>query len=239
MPVALPLAELGDLDLRISTGRVVIGSLQIGDAAASASIKDGKLAIEIGEASFHDGQIQASLSAEMRGPELAASAEAEIDGVPARAALIDLAGIDALDGLGTVSLDLSTAGRSWSELARGLAGTARLSVADGSFADANLVRFGALLGNPAGFSMSGVTAFRSLTGALTIGDGAVSIDELRAEGDGFELGLSGRASLVDASLSRKRDARRAGPGRRRRDRAAGGALPPRRHLAEAGACFPT
>ena len=32
-------------------------------------------------------------------PELAASAEAEIDGVPARAALIDLAGIDALDGL--------------------------------------------------------------------------------------------------------------------------------------------
>ena len=137
-PVALPLAELGDLDLRISTSSVVIGSVRIGDVAASASIKDGKLAIEVGEASFHEGQIQASLSAEMRGDALAASARAEIDGVPARAALVDLAGIDALAGTGSVSLDLSTTGRSWSELVHALAGTAKLSVAEGSFTGANL-----------------------------------------------------------------------------------------------------
>ena len=74
-------------------------------------------------------------------------------------------------------------------------------MADGSFTGADLGRFGALLGNPAGISTSGVTRFHTLTGALTIGGGSVAIDALRAQGDGFQLDLSGRASLADASLT--------------------------------------
>jgi len=83
----------------------------------------------------------------------------------------------------------------------GASGTAKLTVADGTLTGIDVARLAEIASNPLALGdRSGSTAFKLFGGSLTMADGAVTSDDLRAEGSGYAVTLGGKVSLVDASV---------------------------------------
>jgi AsmA protein len=199
-PTRLPL-DASDLDLRLSAGEIIAGAARIGRTAAAVNIDDGKFTLTIGEAQFYGGRAEARLSAAMNDDSLEASGEAKLDEVPTGAALSGLVGLDQLDGKGTLSVNLTARGRTWGEMAASASGTAKVAIADGRLTGIDVVRLGELASNPAAMSEpSGATAFSLISGSLTMSDGSMRSDDLRAEGSGYAVTLGGKVSLLDQTV---------------------------------------
>jgi AsmA protein len=135
--------------------------------------------------------------------------------VPARVALTDLAGIDAIDGTASATLSVRSRGATWGEFARALAGNGAISVRRGTLAGIDLIAVAETMADPLAEPMDtfgGSTAFSNLTATLAIGDGGLAAEDLSMKGAGFDLALSGKGSLINgliegnAELSREPDA---------------------------------
>jgi AsmA protein len=200
VPAAMDLTS-SDLDLRLSAAEVIAGSVRIGRTAAAINVDDGKFTLTVGEAQFYGGRAEARLSAAMDGDVLQTSGEAKLDDVATRAALVGLLGVDAIDGKGAVSIDVTAKGKTWGEIAAGASGTASVAIADGRLSGVDVTRLAEIASNPAALSgRSGSTAFSQLGGTLTMADGAVSSADLRAEGNGYAATFAGKISLEDATV---------------------------------------
>ena len=205
-PVALPMASSCDFDLRISTGEILLGSAELGKAAASVTMKDGRLAIEIGDAEFHGGHVEAQVAGELQDNMLVGTAAAKFDGVPLQQSLAALAGVAPLDGTGSATIAISARGRSWGEFADALAGTAKVSIDNGAVAGIDIAALAGAMkgpGSDAYLPAGGTTAFTTLAATLKLDEGAISTDDLHAEGSGFSVDMAGSASLFSAALDGK------------------------------------
>jgi uncharacterized protein involved in outer membrane biogenesis len=199
-PVFLPLAGLGDLDLRLSTDQVIIGSTLLGRAAVAANAADGKLTITVGDAEFYGGNGEATLSAGMDGGALTASAEIAVDEVPAAAALAGILGASALDATGAASLDLAASGRTWGELAASLTGRGTLTLEGGTLAGIDVAELPGALQAGGEADGSGSTAFTAASATLQFAGLSVASTDIHAEGAAFALDLAGKASLADPAI---------------------------------------
>ncbi len=199
-PAAMHLPA-GDVDLRLSAADVVAGSARIGHTAAAVDLDNGTLTLTVGEAQFYGGTAEGHLSASTNGDSLEASGEAKLDGVVTQAALADLIGVDAVDGKGALSIDVTAKGRTWGEVAASATGSATVAIADGRLTGFDVTRLAEAARNPAALGdRSGSTAFSRLDGSLTLADGTVTGADLRAVGTGFAATLGGRISIEDASV---------------------------------------
>lgn len=202
-PIALPL-RLADLDLRLSSSEVVIGEMQIGRAAAAASVKDGRLTLDIGEAQIYDGHAEADIGLEMKGGVLSATAHARFDSIPAGTALIAAAGSGALQGTGSGTVNVAADGRSWAEIMRTLSGTAKVEIANATLAGLDIGRLAALRKDPQAMSEpSGSTAFTTIALTLGFAGGRLTTANLRAAGDGFGIDLDGSVGVFDGAVAAK------------------------------------
>jgi AsmA protein len=205
-PARLPTLTACDLDIRVSAGAVIIGAKHLGRAAAAAAIKDGRLTVTIGDAQLYGGHLQAEIAAEMQDDAVVGSAKAKIDGVSAKLALLDLAGVGALEGASSLDIDVKGMGRSWGEFAEALSGTARLSIADASLAGIEVRQFASrMAARDAGAIVpgAGATAFSAISATLRLAEGALSTDDFHAEGPGYEVGIAGSASLLTQLVEAK------------------------------------
>jgi AsmA protein len=201
--IRMPALAAADVDLRLSTDQVILGPARIGSVAIAAGVDKGKLSVDIGNAQIYSGTLAATMTGEMQGDVFAGGVEAKMTGVPAGAMLTDLAGIKSIDGTGAATIKLASSGESWGEFAHKLAGTGKVSLADGTLAGFDLSRIAAVLGRDAvaGSGGNGSTAISSATATMKIAEGAISTDDLHAEGPNFRIDLSGQASMLDASVN--------------------------------------
>jgi AsmA protein len=187
----------------MSTDQVILGAARIGNVAIAAGVKQGKLSVDVGNAQIYSGSLAATRTAEMRGDTLVSGIEARMADVPAGVALADIMGVKSIDGTGTATIKLDGSGASWGAFAHNLAGTAKISLADGTLAGLDVARIAAILGEETASSAAGDggTAFSAAVCNLKIAGGAVTTDDLRAEGDNFRIDLAAAASLFDPSVS--------------------------------------
>ena len=200
-PVRLPLAALGDVDLRISTDQATIGRAAIGRAAIAANVKDGKLTLNIGDAQLYGGRGEATLAAAMEGATLNATLDGTLDQVPIAAALAGLTGLSGLDGAGSATLDLTASGTTWGAVADSLAGKGTVTIANGSLAGIDIRALPGSIppeGQPA---PAGATTFTSASASLSFAGTSVDSSDSRAEGPAFALDLSGKASLASPAIA--------------------------------------
>ena len=205
-PARLAFAEAVDADIRISAAEMILGSIRIGKTAAAVGIKDGKLDIAVGEAEFYGGNLAARIAAGLEGEVLATTAHAKFTDVSALVALNDLVGIAALDGTATVTVDVGSRGRSWAEVAHGIAGTANVAITNGALNGLDVDAIAEAMTDPLAEPITaggGTTAFSSLAADLAIGEGDLSTDDLVMEGDTFRVALAGRGSVLNESVDAK------------------------------------
>jgi AsmA protein len=204
-PATLPLADVFDADLRLSSDQVLIGPLRITKAAGAVAMKAGNFSLNIGAASLYGGTLTADASVTKFGDRLVSQASATLANVAARPALIDLAGIQSLEGSAGGSLDVRGQGSTWGEFVQSLAAHGSFAVSNGTLSGLDIAQLAALTDASAAPIVpgAGFMAFTKLSGTANLDGGILETKDTVLAGSTYRIDLKGWGSLasglIDAS----------------------------------------
>lgn len=201
-PSAPSLLHGMDADIRLSAASVTSGSDRLGRAAASLSVRDGKLYGELAELELEQGgrgEAQFTVDATGRSPRYTIRAELrDMD----LAAVASRLGPSAIEGRGDIQLDLSASGSSASELAKSLSGKLALDIDDGVRIGLDLDALApaepASVAPSAGWGDVGAstTSLSRLAARLTVDRGIVAADDVEAAtGDNRLVTAAGQVDI--------------------------------------------
>ncbi len=205
-PVSLPIVNMLEADLRLSTDQMLIGAVRLDDAAVTATVDQDRITVDVGEARFYGGTLEAQITGGITDQFLWSRAEAQVHDVSARPALTDLATIGAIDGSATASVALGGQGQTWAEFAQNVAGSIKFTLADGSLQGVDLNALAAAAADAPYEPVSpgyGVMPFSRMAGTIAVNGGTFQTDNLTVSGKGFDVALSGWGSLVSGLVEAK------------------------------------
>jgi AsmA protein len=188
-----------DLDMRLSAAQVTVGSSKLGRTALGANLRGGALALSVGEAQMYGGIARGSFGVARSDAIADVKAQFQFTDVDLQACASELFGITKLSGRGNLNVSLVASGSSPFGLAQSLDGTATLTGHDGAIAGFNVEQLLKRLErrplSGAGNFRSGSTPYDTMTIAVKFADGIATADDIRVEGPGARLTLSGTASI--------------------------------------------
>jgi AsmA protein len=196
-----------DLDVRFSAAKVTAGTTKFGRTAIGANLRDGTLALSVGEAQIFGGILKGSFGLARSGTDTTATAETaanvktqfQFNDVDLEAFAGDVLGNKKITGRGNLNITLEASGSSSYELAQSLDGTVSLTGHDGALMGFNVEQLLRRLErrplSGAGEFRSGRTPFNTLNIALKFDHGIATTDDAKIEGPSARLTLSGTASV--------------------------------------------
>jgi AsmA protein len=190
--------SMTDLDIRLSAARMTVGPSKLGRTAIGANLRNGALALSVGEAQIYGGIAKGSFGLSRTDAAADVKAQFQFTDVDLQACASELFGVNKLSGRGNLGVSLSASGSSPFGLAQSLDGTAMLTGHDGAIAGFNaeqlLKRLERRPLSGAGNFRSGATPYSNLTVAVKFADGVASIDDVHIEGPA-RVTLTGTASV--------------------------------------------
>jgi len=188
-----------DLDMRLSAARVTVGPTKLGRTALGANLRNGTLALSIGEAQMYGGIAKGSLGIARSDTVADVRAQFQLTDVDLQAAAGELFGINKLSGRGNLNVSLVASGSSPFGLASSLDGTATLTGHDGAISGFNVEQLLKRLErrplSGAGNFRQGSTPYDSINVALKFADGIATAEDIRVESPTSRLTLKGTASV--------------------------------------------
>lgn len=188
-----------DLDMRLSAAKVTIGSSKLGRTALGANLRNGTLALSIGEAQIYSGILKGSLGITRADTDADVKAQFQFTDVDLASSANELFGINRLTGRGNLNFALEARGASPFALAQSLDGTATLTGRDGAIAGLNVEQLLKRLErrplSGAGNFRSGSTPFDALNVAVRFTDGVATAEDARIEGPTTRVLITGTASV--------------------------------------------
>jgi len=188
-----------DLDMRLSAARVAVGLSRLGRTALGANLRDGALALSVGEAQMCGGIAKGSFGLARAEPGADIKAQFQFTDIDLLACGSDLFGINKLSGRGNLNVSLAAAGSSPFGLAQSLDGTATLTAHDGALAGINVEQLLRRLErrplSGAGSFRGGTTPFDNLTVSLKFADGVATTEDVRIEAPATRVTLTGTSSV--------------------------------------------
>jgi AsmA protein len=188
-----------DLDMRLSAGRVTVGPSKLGRTAVGANLRAGALALSIGEAQIYGGIVRGSLAVGRSEATADVKAQFQFTDVDLQACASELFGVTKLSGRGNFNIALAASGTSPFGLAQSLDGTATLTGHDGAISGFNVEQLLKRLErrplSGGGNFRNGTTPYDDLTIAVKFADGIATAEDVRIEGRGTRLTLTGTASV--------------------------------------------
>lgn len=188
-----------DLDMRLSAAKVTIGSSKLGRTALGANLRNGTLALSIGEAQIYGGILKGSLGIARADSDADVKAQFQFTDVDLASCANELFGISKLTGRGNLNLALEATGASPFALAQSLDGTATLTGHDGAIGGLNIEQLLRRLErrplSGAGNFRTGSTPFNSLNIAIRFQDGVATAEDAQLEGATTRIMLTGTASV--------------------------------------------
>jgi len=188
-----------DLDMRLSAARVTVGPSKLGRTAVGANLRAGALALSIGEAQIYGGIVRGSFAVGRTDAIADVKAQFQFTDVDLQACASELFGVTKLSGRGNLNVALAASGASPFGLAQSLDGTATLTGHDGAISGFNVEQLLKRLEHRplsgGGNFRSGTTPYDDLTIAVKFADGVATAEDVRLEGHGTRLTLTGTASV--------------------------------------------
>jgi AsmA protein len=196
-----------DLDLRMSAGKVTIGSTSLGRTAIATNLRAGKLGVTIGESRGFGGVIRGSVALAKAEQGATFAAQLQFDGVNLERCIGELFGLKRIEGRGSMSVSLEGTGPSVHALTRTLDGEATLTGTKGALTGLNVEQLLRRLerrplsgGNE---YRTGRTPFETLTVQMKVAQGNVTVEEVSLRGPVVQLALAGEASIPARDLDLK------------------------------------
>jgi AsmA protein len=188
-----------DLDMRLSAARVTVGPSKLGRTAVGANLRAGALALSIGEAQIYGGIVRGSFAVGRTDAIADVKAQFQFTDVDLQSSASELFGVTKLSGRGNLNIALEASGTSPFGLAQSLDGTATLTGHDGAISGLNVEQLLKRLErrplSGGGNFRSGTTPYDDLTIAVKFADGVATAEDVRIEGRGTRLTLTGTASV--------------------------------------------
>jgi AsmA protein len=203
-PIALDGLDGLQLDLRLSAARVNVANVKLGRTAVAANLRDGNLAVAIGESQAFGGVVKGTfgLAKSPAGTDL--KAQLQFADVDLEQCLGEIFGIRRLEGKGNLGFAIESSGRSVYDLTKGLNGTASLTSRKGAIAGFNveqlLKRIERRPLSGGGEFRTGKTPYETLLVNLRIIQGMANVEDVRMEGPSVGLALAGSASIPEREL---------------------------------------
>jgi AsmA protein len=198
-PIQISLLHNFDLDLRLSSGKLIAGKIEIGKVAIALGAKNRLFTAAIGEAQFYGGTLRgnASWNASEEIPSL--RLDASFNNFDLERGLGGLSGFRRLEGKGSLALAITARGRSVKEVAEAISGKAELAMKQGALAGINaesvLRRLERRPLSSTGGLRGGRTPFERLTGSLAIDKGMANLSVLEIESPILKINLHGETSI--------------------------------------------
>jgi AsmA protein len=196
-----------DLDMRLSAAQVTVGSTKLGRTALGANLRGGALALSVGEAQMYGGIARGSFGIARSDAIADVKAQFQFTDVDLQACAGELFGVNKLTGRGNLNVSLVASGSSPFGLAQSLDGTATLTGHDGAIAGFNVEQLLKRLErrplSGAGNFRNGSTPYDHLTIAVKFADGIATAEDVRVEGPGARLTLTGTASVPSREYDMK------------------------------------
>jgi AsmA protein len=188
-----------DLDMRLSAAKLTVGPSKLGRTALGANLRNGTLALSIGEAQIYGGIARGSFGIARSDAVADVKAQLQFTDVDLQACASELFGITKLSGRGNLNVSLVASGSSPFGLAQSLDGTASLIGHDGALsgfdAEQLLKRLERRPLSGGGNFRSGSTPYDTLNVAVKFSEGIATAEDVRVEGPAARLTLTGTASL--------------------------------------------
>ncbi len=188
-----------DLDMRLSAAKITIGNSKLGRTALGANLRNGTLALSIGEAQIYNGIVKGSLGITRSGAMADVKAQFQFSDVDLEAGANDLFGTRRLSGRGNMNISLEASGSSPFGLAQSLDGTANLIGRSGTINDFNIEQLLKRLErrplSGTGNFRNGATPFDLINISLSFNKGLATAEDVRIEGPTAQLTLTGTTSV--------------------------------------------
>src|SRR3954454_21005503 len=183
-----------DLDMRLSAARVTVGASRLGRTAFGANLRNGALALSVGEAQIYGGVAKGSFAIARSDAVADVKAQFQFTDVDLQSCASELFGVSKLSGRGNLSVSLVGSGSSPFGLAQSLGGTAVLTGHDGAIAGFNVEQLLKRLErrplSGGGNFRSGSTPYENLTIAVKFSEGIAPAEDIRIEGPAARITLS-------------------------------------------------
>lgn len=203
-PIALDGLDGFQLDLRLSAARVNVANVKLGRTAVAANLRDGNLAVAIGESQAFGGMVKGTFGLAKSPAGTDFKAQLQFADVDLEHCLGEMFGIRRLEGKGNFGFAIDSSGRSVYDLTKGLNGTASLTSRKGAIAGFNveqlLKRIERRPLSGGGEFRTGKTPYETLLVNLRIIQGMANVEDVRMEGPSVGLALAGSASIPERDL---------------------------------------
>ncbi len=189
-----------DLDLRLSCGKLIIGKIEIGKAAITLGVRNRQFTAAIGEAQFYGGTLRGNAiwNAAEENPSL--RLDANLGNFDLERGLGGLTGFRRLEGKGSLTIAVTSKGKSAQEIASALSGKIQLAMKQGALAgihaEAVLRRLERRPLSTTGDLRGGRTPFERLTGNIEIENGVAKLTGFEVESPILKISLQGESSIT-------------------------------------------
>lgn len=188
-----------DLDMRLSAAKLTVGPTKLGRTAIGANLRNGTLALSVGEAQVYGGIAKGSFGISRADTVADIKAQFQFTDVDLQACASELFGLNKLSGRGNINVSLLASGSSPFGLVQSLDGTATVTGHDGAIAGFNaeqlLKRLERRPLSGGGNFRNGSTPYDNLTIAVKFADGIATAEDIRIEGPAAKITLTGTASV--------------------------------------------
>jgi AsmA protein len=188
-----------DLDVRLSAAKVMAGTTKFGRTAIGANLRNGTLALSVGEAQVFGGILQGSFGLARTEGAANLKAQFQFTDIDLEAFEGEMFGNRKLAGRGNLNVSLDASGSSPYELTQSLDGKVTLTGHDGALIGFNVEQLLRRLErrplSGAGEFRSGRTPFSNLNVVVKFDKGVATAEDARIDGPGARLTLSGTANV--------------------------------------------
>jgi AsmA protein len=203
-PIALDGLDGVQLDLRLSAARVNVANVKLGRTAVAANLRDGNLAVAVGESQAFGGVVRGTFGLAKSSAGTDFKAQLQFADVDLEQCLGEMFGIRRLEGKGNLGFAIDSSGRSVYDLTKGLNGTASLASRKGAIAGFNVEQLlKRIERRPLSGSdefRTGKTPYETLVVNLRITQGMANVEDVRMEGPNVGLALAGSASIPERDI---------------------------------------
>lgn len=188
-----------DLDMRLSAAKLTVGPTKLGRTAIGANLRNGTLALSVGEAQVYGGIAKGSFGIARTDAVADIKAQFQFTDVDLQACATELFGLNKLSGRGNINVSLFASGSSPFGLVQSLDGSATVTGHDGAISGFNaeqlLKRLERRPLSGGGNFRNGSTPYNNLTIAVKFSDGIATAEDIRIEGPSAKITLTGTASV--------------------------------------------
>lgn len=188
-----------DLDMRLSAAKLTVGPTRLGRTAIGANLRNGTLALSVGEAQVYGGIAKGSFGVARSDSVADIKAQFQFTDVDLQACAAELFGLNKLSGRGNINVSLFASGSSPFGLVQSLDGSATVTGHDGAISGFNaeqlLKRLERRPLSGGGNFRNGSTPYNNLTIAVKFSDGIATAEDIRVEGPAAKITMTGTASV--------------------------------------------